>query len=519
VQIGGKSVRLEKLQVCVVPGTGGAQSNITFDLEVSQSGTGYTAYAEVSLNLGIGLSANALSPVLSKPIVKTWYDLSWWVYVLSIVAVVAGLLIIILGGGSTLGAVIALAGALFFALESAVGSLATSAVSGLEGALGAAAIPNLVPAPIIDNFGAISGFINVDFDDLYLGGTVQPPSRGNVLIEGSEVILGLGDSIDLDGGVIERAGQSVAGFALEGDLQWHVNPPVSTLVAVAARAGLGGIGDGGGGVVYESGSIVPLGTARLVALGGTSFWSITESALSTLLFPGTRTTIEGGTIVVSQTPYPPGARVFAVHTTDGRLAKCVAWQDDETRLHLSYVTYNTPVPLAIGSTWTSTRGPIASSGAFQQTFQVARTGTFTAITRGISAIWFFPNQPSLNFTWLWNGASIAGSGVLPDGTTHYAVAGATLTLETAMGTTLDGVLQVEAVYNGAQLVATLDIDEPGTVRERIGTPLPIARQASAISSPSPASVTPDPIAPPLIEQLTAAFARGMDVAPETVTFR
>jgi hypothetical protein len=81
-----------------------------------------------------------------------------------------------------------------------------------------------------------------------------------------------------------------------------------------------------------------------------------------------------------------------------------------------------------------------------------------------------------------------------------------------MGTLLRGVLQVQQI--GTTLVATVDVDEPGTVRDSS-----VLVQPAVMAAPSPPPPpSPTPVPPPLIEQLPAAFAKGMGLPVETVRF-
>jgi hypothetical protein len=539
VQLATQRVRIEELRILVNPGNAGAQSTITLHVVASQSGTGWTAYAQLDVDLQLKRDGGALGVVQLDPVATTWTHISPWVWIIVGLAAALGALagFVIgfvtagwVGGGAlawkggVIGAAIGLAlvGVTYFVLDG-IGSVAAQAISGVLGGLGAGQT-RILPKAITDHFGTISDVVAVDFDDLFVAGHVQPPRNDNVLHEASDVVVRLGDQIDLDRGVIERAGETVAGFALEGDLLWRPDPPVVTSMARTApsarpttgtpsvRTTSARIGFGGAEWVPWTGTITPLGTARLAAVAGTSFWSLTESALGTLNFSGSRVEIGSAAIVRSDAPYPVDGRVFAVRTTAGRLAKCLAWRDAQEQLHLSYVTYNTAVPLSIASQWTITRGPvIATTPTGMQIYQVARTGRFDAIARGFG--WFpFPLPPT-SYMWLWDDQPLVGSGVLPDGTTTFAVYGDSLRIQTAMGTMLHGVLQVELTAFGGKLVATVDLDESGTVRESTLVP-----QVLAAPDPTPTPIHPI-VPPPVVDQIPAAFARGMGIPIEHVKFQ
>ncbi len=531
VQLGPQRVRIEDLCVCVVSHAG-AQSTIHLWAHATQSGTGWTAHATLDVDLQLVRDGNALGVLQLTPTANTWSDVSPWVWIIVGLAAALGALAgLIVGGpagawqGGVIGAAIgfALVGVVYFVLDG-IGSLAAQAVSGVLGQLGAGNI-NILPKAVTENFGSIIDIQKVDFDDLFVGGSVLAPSRNNILHEGADVILGLGDEIDLDRGVIQRAGQTAAGFALEGDLLWRPDPPVAVLARVAstpppatatgtqsastaiARTGLG---SAVGGVAWFTGTLVPLASARLLPVGA-SFWSLTESALSTVAFPQTGLEIGSTAIAVSDSPYPSGAVVFAVRTSEGHLAKCLAWRDRWEQLHLSYVTYDTTVPLRIASQWTTTRGPVVNTTPVSQVYQVSRVGSFRAVTHGLNWPPFFPPPPEF-YVWFWNGQSLGSSGMLTDGTTTYNADGPTLKVQTAMGTTLQGVLQVELFAFGQKFATTLDINEPGTERD---TPI---NQLFAAAPAAPAPVRPAP-PPAIADQLPAAFARGMGIRSEQVRFR
>lgn len=213
--------------------------------------------------------------------------------------------------------------------------------------------------------------------------------------------------------------------------------------------------------------------------------------------------------------------MFAVRTTAGRLAKCVAWRDGSERLHLSYVTYNTAPLLRIGSKWTSTRGPLRSTMPFYDTYQVSRVGRFDADRLGGDMPMPFPwSDPPAPYVWRWNDQILGATGTLPDGTTTFLVHEDKVVLQTAMGTHLAGVLQVETEVLGRMMIATVDLDEPGT--ERVWS---IDNFVNVLETPSPLPIPPigprpvPEILPSIDVQLPAALSRGMNVPIEKVRFR
>lgn len=517
VSLAGTSVRIDDLDVCIKSAPN-VQSTITLHVKASQSGTGWTAWASVDLDFKLVADGGALSVVQENVVPHSGHDVSPWAWIIvglaAAIGALAGFVIGLFGGpvtavgglwqGGVIGAAVGLAlfGIVDFILDSFAG-LAEKAVSGVLGVLGGGKL-KLLPDAVTETFGTINEVVTVDFDDLVIGGHMQPPRRDNIVSEGNDVVLGLGDQVDLDRGVIERAGDSVAGFRLEGDLLWRADVPVRTMMA---RVASGAVDVG----TYRTGTLACVATARLAPLAR-SYWSLTDADLRVATFPAARVELPESTIPSSESAYPAGARVFAVRTTAGRLAKCVAWRDSSDRLHLSYVTYQSLTPLSISAQWSTTRGPIVNTLpiAFRQTYQVARAARFDAkLLFQLTLPW----MPPIPYKWLWNDQPLQSTGTLPDGTTTYSAFGSTLHLQTAMGAPLQGVLQVEVDALGAPLVATLDINEPGT--ETVTMIVGVQPSDRPTLPPMPV----DPIAPPLHEQLAAAFSRGMGIHIEDVKFR
>jgi hypothetical protein len=228
---------------------------------------------------------NGVGVVQLTAVPETWTEVSPWVWVLVALGTIAGIVIAVVtgppgwiaalkGGAIGFGIGFAIMKAAEYILES-IGSIAAAALAGALGVLDSTKMP-LLPPEITAMFGAVNDVVRVDFDDLMVGGTMRVPRRDDVLHEGMDVVLSLGDAIDLDRGVIRRGGSTVAGFIREGDIEWRAEELVSevmarmsgsptpertpgrTPVAIARRLNVGGFGNLGG---LWQGRLSPLGTA------------------------------------------------------------------------------------------------------------------------------------------------------------------------------------------------------------------------------------------------------------------
>lgn len=531
VQLGDKLVHVEELAISIVTGS---PSTIFFHVHATQSGDGWTAHAVVEVNIGLHANQGSISAKADEvePYTHTWTDIEWWVWAISLVFAAIGAIVgLILGGVAVVpigagalagfGLGLAVSGVLDLLLTG-IGDVAANAIGDALSTLGLTGM-TILPPELTDKFGSITDVLEVEFDDLVVGGDVRGPRRDNVVSEGTNVVLQLGDRIDLDHGVVARLPTTPAGFPLEADLIWRREPFVigglsGVNTAVAARFAPDALTAPPLVFVPDSpppslGTLAPLGGARVLAVAR-SFWALSEHDLEGIAFPVHRgNAIAGSNIVVSPDPYPFGSTVFVVRTTAGRLAKCVVWRDTQDRLHLSYVTYDTWQPVAVAARWTTTLGPLVGSTAIGPRYQVSRTGTFVASQTGPNPlIWFPPTA----YRWFWNNELLQGSGTLPDGTTTYAIIDKTCRMTTAMGTTLAGVLQLERGDGENAVVATLQISEIGT---EVQPDLPDSQAFTAMVAVSQPPPPPPPHHRPLHEQLVDAFARGMGLPVAEVRFR
>ncbi|HTJ85512.1 MAG TPA: hypothetical protein VL400_27535 [Polyangiaceae bacterium] len=563
VSLGTEIVKIEDLSICLETSPG-SQSRIAFSVQASKSGSGWIAHTKVSFDVRLALDGNAIEALAGAATTSTWVDKEWWVWLLEVLGVIAGAVIgFFLGGpwGAIGGGVIALAivGVVDLLLFG-IGNLAAGAISGALNSLGASAV-QLLPPALTETFGSISNLVELDFDDLAVFGRVRPPAGANILREGSDLVLYEGDRIDLDRGLIARSGDSTLG--IDADLIWRrerqldvsavspaaaawrsvdgrparlramveaasrsMTPAVQAVGALDAKDLAAWAGAGAFALpdpfVPTSLSIQPLGGARSLPVSGTSFWSLGLRDLRAIVYPSARgNRIPGTSIPRSASAYPGEARVFAVRTTAGRFAKCVAWRDAEDALHLSFITYDTPVPLTLHSTRRETRGAaIPSEVAIGTTYQVSRYWRFQA---RLGAAWIPPSWlGSVTFRWYWDGGAISGSDTLSDGTTTYRAVADVCELTTAMGTPLRGTLQVEATTPVGVFAATAEIHEEGTVTVPFQPPLVLELPTPwrrPLPDPVDSAVFALPEMVSLPEQLRSAFARGMDIPVDRVRFR
>jgi hypothetical protein len=413
-----------------------------------------------------------------------------------------------------------------------------------------------LPPDLIKAFGSISQIIDVDFDDFVATGTVRSPARANVVSEGTDIVLRSGDRIDLDRGVVARAGETTAGSNLEADFEWQRNKLIAGWVD-AGRAFAATI-DGepssstpGGGsaatgalvigpLLVNAGelidlwpasthTIVPLGLARAIAVQA-SFWALGQRDVEHVSVPSSGMRIGGRAMPVSSTPYPNGALVFVVRTTGGRFAKCTSWRDEDETLHLSYVTYDTHVPFHVTTQWTTIEGALVPTVvAFEITHLVARHGRFSAkVEAPPPPSWWSPGSFTWpvppRFLWFWNDTQLTGSGTLPDGSTTFAINAGVCDLQTTMGSALRGVLQVEAETEYGTYVATMDLNEAGTQTTR-QPPLVLGSPASPLPPPRrpllpslPVSASAVNMTMTINEQLESALAKGMGIPRAKVRF-
>lgn len=437
---------------------------LTAQLQLKKSGTGWDMTVTVTSVMKLVLNGGVLS-LQAVPSVVIDTNVAWWVEWLSIVGIVVGAALIVIGcftvnpliiaGGFVLGAGL---------LLGVVGVL----VAGLADALLPTTLADpsqllrLLPQGLTDRLGELSFLTALEWDDLELGGFMTPPGSPALIVAG-EAILPAGSGIDLDTGQLVSAGDLTA--RMDADLKYHAAArPVSVARSVAPRGQQPTGGGAPSALAPLSGvdlaSIAPwlvdrqieaVGASRLVLLGTRPFATIGYSDLAQLGFPQGTTSLG-----LPGTP-APGAdselRSFAVRTSAGRLASCQVRIDAAGQLHLLYRTYDTPVWLSI-----TPNVSVQSMGKPGVTNEIRTLyGTFTAVP---SSQW--PPQPATHYRWFWSGIELLGNGLLDAAGTTYSVAGDRCQIQTAAGADLKGWLcAVASKTADLEALACYNIDHTG----------------------------------------------------------
>jgi len=279
-------------------------NRISITGRATDSGTGWSAVSNFSFFVDIALTAGAITVTATTPVVDTDVDLEWWVWLVS------------LGLGAIFGGIIGviIAAVLIAIVEAVAEGIANGLVSdGLSGSLGG--LPSIPLGPI----GGGLTLTNVVLDDLELRSTIVRSVSVPVKSQGSHISL-TGFSIDLDTGVISTDTRPGS------DLVWNPAAALST--------------NGPGGL----------------SVTGTSYGALTPVQISRL--PLASNQIPLGLIPQTFPPsfpfLPHNEVVFGLRTSEGRLAKVRAWRSlaEVGALHLSWVTYDTPIPsLDIAARW------------------------------------------------------------------------------------------------------------------------------------------------------------------------
>ena len=548
-RLGTETVDLQRFDVCV--GT----NSIDVSGAVRKSGTGWWATASFTVSVTLRNNAGVIEPRVGAPQLVTDSGVEWWVWLIAGLAVIVAAIIgFFVGGplGSAVGG--AIVGGLIGALVSAIvvgvlHAIAAASTAAVRAALGTLAgtldTLQLLPADLADLFGVLTLVGDPVIDDLALRGQVVLPDSAPVHTQAANQIIDPGQTFNLDRGAVEPRYATTGFIDPDADLSWGsvTNPEPANLLddlhlPMIMLPGGGNLrisrGDAAVGSFLTRPSIHSLGSARLVALPGTSFWALTESDLMELTYPDTSSSISNFFVPHSDLSNPPQPVVFAVRTTEGRYAKCQAWQDSRGRLHLRYRTYATRLPLFLVASWTSVRGEQLGTGVRRgmgvyAESKVSWRGAFRAETRSL--------LPPVSYQWQWDGRPISGTGTLPDGTTAFTVSGYDCILETQMGTSLNGELCVTARdASGFQVTACRAVNVTGTdqvfvrIAEqdgRFAELLDFLRRGPILDPPfQPFPPFPQP-GPgpefggllPLEAQLTRALAAGMKVAVEEVQLR
>jgi hypothetical protein len=518
-------------------------------------GFGWEAEYSFTLPISISHEDGLIVPVVGTLDIDVDKRIEWWVWLLAgllalVFAIIGGILGAIAGGilgatgggplgallggiaglmvGVVAGAVLAIVIVLPVLLLSEVLDLAPDVLNQLGN------LP-IIPDDIKNVFGALDLVGEIVIDDLQVFGRVIVPTPKPPRAEGIDVILKPGDMFDLDRGILLPLAEN-PGIQLDADIAWtagHHGPfPLPLPFPMPLPGKLGSLKVPG---------IVRKGATSLLELAGASYQALTENDLLQLRFPRNSSIIAGDTLPLSDTGMPRDGSVFAVRTSEGRVAKCAGWRDSRGRLHLRFKTFDTPVPLTMRSTWTSSRGAVVgtgNSGLVSYTdYEVARQGVVRAETNGMRA--------PLQYRWLLDGREVTGSSVLRGSLTDLhglsgkravtiRVSGARCEISTPMGVAFSGELCVEVTDAGGYKVAicrTLDL--PGTDRafdlSRLDrwAEMEEVRPDMRGTLELPRGPQPDPTPrsrrrssqPSLSQRLAEALARGMGVEPDNITLR
>jgi hypothetical protein len=439
------------LEICVADG-------LLFHGQLGQSGTGWIATIEFHVPINIGLQSGSVVPVIGIPDINVDVDLEWWVWLLEVVAIVVGTVIGFLLGGPVAGFGIgALVGAivvgLLYLVFQGLGTLVSSVVGQTLGVIVQTLQKlNILPVDLTNTFGSLELLRGVILDDLAVRGYVVLPDETPPIAASPDQLLLEGQSLDLDtGSVLPPLTSGIVNP--EADLLRVM--PTSTGAVAFFSPGISGAVNTGfiGGLESES-------SARLVTLGEASFAALTEGDLRSLTYPAGRTSIPLGSIPFASDPQPANALVFGVRTTEGRFSKCAGWRDAGARIHVRYHTYDTPLQLLLHEEWNATR--LSGAGG---TFLLTWHGTLIAEWKSQlpgTVIAFAPGLGRVSFRWFWEGNEITGNGILPDGTTRYAVANQRCEIWTMAGKSLKGQICVMGQELGSlSVTACRDVDLKG----------------------------------------------------------
>lgn len=518
INIGGQSfASARRFEVCIVDG------GISVSGTVRQEGFGWHADADFFFSVALHRQGDSLVPVSTVVDIDVDIDIEWWAYLVLAVGAVVGIVIGAFTGGTgtiIIGGIIgALAGGLILLLLYGVAKFLTSGVSGALGALaGELGKLQLLPADITDLFGTLDLVGDLIVDDMSVRGHVVLPNSHPVRAESDDQVIREGEAIDLDRGIVQPLGTR---FDPDFDLSWKSNPVVAGDNLLARRAG-GAVRlkvDLDSTVFNFPADINSRGSSRVVRLHARSFFGLTENDLVELVYPIIQGGVPNHLLPRTNAANPTNAVVFATRTSEGRYAKCAAWQDLLGRLHLRYVTFDTPTPIRLTATWTSARGDVISTPLFIQ-YKVARTGRLRA---ELSTL----HTPA-SYRWSWNGLPINGTGTLPGTTAQFTVAGALCTIRTQMGEPLAG----EVCVTGSdptffEATACRQLNLSGTEREstitvgpgelgvlaRLGTPAPTP--VDALTLPS----TLDAASATFDAQFVSALSVGMKVSESKIKLR
>jgi hypothetical protein len=393
-------------------------NRIRVDGRATDSGTGWSAESNFFFFIDITLAGGAITVTASTPSVDTDVDLEWWVWLVS------------LGLGALFGGIIGVivAAIVLAVVEAVAEGIVDNLISGgIGGALGG------IPAIPLGPIGGGLTLNTVILDDLELRCAITRSLSVPVKTQGSHVSLG-GFSVDLDTSTVSAAETQAS------DLTWRPNYNLSAA-----------------------------GPARLT-ITGASYGALTPVQVSRM--PLTGKLIPAGSIPLSFPSIPfvgHASIVFGMRTSDGRLAKVMAWRDvlASGALHLDWVTFDTPVPrLEITSQWTVIeRGDVTEyitpDCSYCKSAPVRWCGLFEAVPKLMP----FP----IDYQWCLCGTVIAeGDGEVPSrtGPLSYKLKGRRLMIQTEiLGQDVDCQLCISAIDGrGQEQFTCIRLSQPGIER-------------------------------------------------------
>ena len=517
--INGNLFHVRDASVCL-DSTDPANKRFVIGLHLTTSGTGWDADVNATIPVHLSIQSGSVVPVVEQPTVNVDVSLAWWVIVIEVIlgavlalvlgaigALVGAIVGAIVGGiavgaivGAGIGAVIGiiLAIALAIAINDAIRSGIANTLRGAIGTVaGGLAALKVIPDELQDAFGRLVP-VTFHFDDLRVLGhqIVDPPADERTLIDVRDIVLNVGEGIDLDRAAVVNPSDPGC------DLTWRVlhiiRPPI--LEAAAIRP-----------IGLPNGIPLPVPTeppkleaklpAGLQVIAGRTYAGVHLANVRALPF-GAGGGFVFATAVPTDVQEPLRPLVFGVHTGEGRYAKGAVWQESNGKLHLRYALWDSLAAVRLVQRWVSQRGAqVPSLIPFRTVYQVARTGTIQAVSDTL--------RPPIAYSWVWNGAPLpaGSSGPLPGGIQRVDVSGDTCVIHTDFGVALQGELCVEArdVFN-VRADLCRQLNEPGTE---------VVSQVPVVS----AERLPDPIAlwkavhgGDPAELLTAAAAAATPVA-------
>lgn len=388
-------------------------NRIRVDGAAAHSGKGWSATADFTFYIDIGISGGAIVVTATTPAVHLHAHLEWWVKLASLA--LPGMF------GGLANAVVA---AVVMAMAK---SLAQGIAEKLVATFMAGQIGTFPPVPL-GPVGSMLALSSLVLDDLELRGSIVHSHTGPVRSQGSHT-SSAPFMVDLETGTVTATAPAT-------DLAWH------PLVGITTRG------------------------AAALTITGQAYHALTAVQVMHLPLSGHQVPL--ALIPFSQPPALPNlahaAVVCGVRTREGRYARIRAWRSPaDGACTLEWATYDTPVPrLTLDGRWSVLdRGPesayLAPDCSMCRTGPVSRWGVIDA------SPWLmeFP----VDLQWCLCGTVLKeGEGNVPSpyGPLMYSLAGQQLGIETQMGQAVDCELCVSAVdAQGRELFTCIPLLQSG----------------------------------------------------------